>query len=331
MAKVLVTGNAGLIGAHFSRHLISKGHDVIGIDNLSGGYKDFVPPEVSFYKADLLDTRELSKIFAINSPDYVYHFAAYAAVGLSHFIRNFNYQNNVVASANLINECVKSNVKKIVFTSSMDVYGTGSPPFDETQAPSPEDPYGIAKFAVEQDLKSAYEHFGLKYSIVRPHNVFGIYQNIWDRYRNVIGIWIRKILDNEPITIYGDGTQVRSFSDVQYCMLPLEKLMKKHHGETFNIGSDNSVTINELSEVLRGVAEGFNYSAPTIHLEKRKEVHTAFCDHGKAKKILKFKDKTNLEDLVTRMFEWAVTQPKRRVHTLEYELEKGMYDYWRHS
>jgi UDP-glucose 4-epimerase len=208
MAKILITGNAGLLGSHFSKHLLDKGHDVIGIDNLSGGYSDFIDQRMidskKFYDIDLLDTKLLDKVFNENKPDYVYHFAAYAAEGLSPFIRNFNYTNNLLCSVNLINNCVKYSVKKIIFTSSMAVYGHGIPPFKEEQLPKPADPYGIAKYAVEMDLKQANEQFGLEYNIIRPHNVIGVQQNIWDKYRNVIGIWIRNTLANEPILIYGE-------------------------------------------------------------------------------------------------------------------------------
>jgi len=331
MSRVLITGIAGLFGANFSRYLIAKGYNVIGIDNLSGGYLENIPSGVDFYNIDLLDTHSISNIFKNTRPDYVYHFAAYAAVGLSHFIRNFNYQNNVIASVNLINECLRHNIEKIIFTSSMDVYGSGNPPYFESHVPKPEDPYGIAKLAIEQDLAAAHSQFGLRYSIIRPHNVFGLYQNIWDKYRNVIGIWIRQILEGMPITIYGDGTQVRSFSDIQFCMTPLSHLMSEFDGEIFNIGADQHITINELSDTLRGAAEGLGYSASTIHMEKRKEVHTAFCDHSKAKGYLEFEDKTNLTDLMTRMLKWARIQPKREVKMLNYEIDSGMYAYWRNE
>ena len=179
--KVLITGVAGLIGSNLSKYLIKKGHSIIGIDDLSGGYKDFVPPEVKFYQFNLLDEEKLKEVFKKEKPEYVFHLAAYAAEGLSPYIRKFNYENNLICSVNVINNCVNNNIKKIIFTSSMAVYGVGNPPFNEQQIPSPIDPYGVAKFSVEQDLKEAYEKFGLKYTIIRPHNVIGINQNIWDR------------------------------------------------------------------------------------------------------------------------------------------------------
>jgi len=327
--KILITGVAGLLGANFSRYLLSKGHQVIGIDDLSGGYRSSVPDECTFYKIDLIETDKVDGIFEKERPDYVYHFAAYAAVCLSPFIRNYNYQNNIVCSANVINACIKYDVKKLIFTSSMDVYGDQDPPFTEKMTPFPEDPYGIAKYAIELDLKSAGHQFGLRYNIVRPHNVAGIYQNIWDRYRNVIGIWIRKAIAGEPITVYGDGEQIRSFSDIKFYMKPFESLMENYDNETFNIGADHHCTINTLADIFEEVVQKLGYGVSRDYLEKRQEVQVAYCDHTKAKELLGFEDNTDLGSLINEMFLWALEQPERPVKFMKYELEKGMYSYWK--
>jgi len=329
-SKVLITGIAGLLGANFSRYLLSKGYTVIGIDDLSGGYESNVPEDCTFYKGDLIEADEVQRIFEKENPDYVYHFAAYAAVCLSPFIRNFNYQNNVVCSANVINASINTrSVKKLIFSSSMDVYGAQRPPFNEEMIPQPADPYGIAKYAIELDLKSASEQFGLRYSIIRPHNVAGVYQNIWDRYRNVIGIWIRQTLRNEPLTIYGDGTQIRSFSDITFYMKPFEKLMYEHDSETFNIGADQYCTINELADTFEKVANNLGHQTSRAYLEKRQEVHSAYCDHTKAQKLLNFYDNTDLEKTMDAMFKWAISEPERPIKYMDYEIEKGMYSFWK--
>mgnify|MGYP001559384351 CR=1 FL=1 len=327
--KVLITGVAGLIGSHMAEYLIGKGYDVYGIDNLSGGFKENIPSNVTFYQGDLRNRDWLNEIFTKVKPDYIYHFAAYAAEGLSPFIRNFNYTNNLICSTNLINECVKNNVKKIIFTSSMAVYGEGKPPFIELDPPQPEDPYGIAKYAVEMDLKQAYKQFGLQYSIVRPHNVIGIRQNIWDKYRNVIGIWIRRVLKNESICIFGDGLQKRAFSDIKFCLEPMEKLMFGHNEQIFNLGSDKDYSLNGVAKILKEVAKEFGYNCHIEHLEERKEVKNAYCNHHKAKLVLDFKDETNLKETIREMFIWSMKQPDREVKLMEYELNKGMYSYWK--
>jgi len=327
--KCLITGIAGLLGANFSRHLLEKNYKVVGIDDLSGGYEEFVPTSAIFYKVDLTRADAVNQIFERESPDCVFHFAAYAAEGLSPFVRNYNYTNNVIASANIINAAINNNIKKVVYTSSMAVYGTGNPPFVEEQLPIPEDPYGIAKYAVEMDFKLAHEMFGLRYSIVRPHNVVGVYQNIWDRYRNVIGIWIRQAIAGEPLTIYGDGTQVRAFSDIKFYMEPFEKLMTDHDGEIFNIGADKYVTINEAADVVLDIAKEFGINATKVHLEKRNEVHAAYCDHTKARNLLNFNDDTDLRETVKTMFGWALTQPVRETKRMKYEIEKNIYSFWK--
>jgi len=329
MSKILITGVAGLLGNNLSRHLIDKGHRVVGIDDFSGGYRDLVDSRVHLYECNLVDDKKVEYVFLSEKPDYVFHFAAYAAVGLSPFIRKYNYTNNVVASANVINACVNHDIKKIIFTSSMDVYGAQEPPFVESQRPQPEDPYGIAKYAIEQDLHAAGRLFGLRYTIVRPHNVFGVYQNIWDKYRNVIGIWIRQSLSGQPLTIYGEGKQMRSFSDVEFYMEPFEKLLELGDGDIFNIGADSYVTISEAASRFQLVAKQNGLDTSVAHLEPRDEVIFAYCDHSKAKNQLDFKDNTQFESLVNKMIIWAKQQPQRPIKLMEYEVEKRMYSYWK--
>ena len=328
--KIFVTGCAGLLGANYTRHLLANGHEVIGIDDLSGGYKAFVTKgeNFSFVKLNLERRKKIVDLFEEHKPEVLVHFAAYAAEGLSPFIRNFNYRNNLICSANLINECIKHDTK-FIFTSSMAVYGEQEPPFTEDKRPQPIDPYGIAKYAVECDLKLAHEQFGLRYNIVRPHNVLGIYQNIWDKYRNVIGIFIRKTLNGQPILVYGDGEQTRAFSDIKYYMEPFDRLLTEYDGETFNIGADKYFTLNEVAAAVQKVGKKYGYEVPIEHGEPRHEVKHAYCDHTKAKSMLQFSDGTNLEELIESMFVWAMKQPNRKVKTMEYEVTKDIYDYWR--
>lgn len=328
--KIFVTGCAGLLGSNYSRHLIAQGHEVIGIDDLSGGYKAFVPKgeNFTFVKFNLEKRKKVVELFEEHKPDVLLHFAAYAAEGLSPFIRNFNYRNNLICSANLINECITHDTK-FIFTSSMAVYGEQEPPFTEDKKPQPIDPYGIAKYAVECDLKLAHQQFGLRYNIVRPHNVLGVYQNIWDRYRNVIGIFIRKALNGQPILVYGDGEQTRAFSDIRYYMEPFDKLLTDYDNEIFNIGADKYFTLNEVASVVQSTAKKYGYEVSIEHGEARHEVKHAYCDHTKAKTVLDFKDETNLQELIDNMFVWAMKQPNRKVKDMDYEVTKDIYDYWK--
>ena len=328
--KIFVTGCAGLLGANYTRHLIANGHDVIGIDNLSGGYKAFVAKgdNFKFVKLNLERRKKVEELFEEHKPDVLFHFAAYAAEGLSPFIRNFNYRNNLLCSANLINPSIKYKTK-MIFTSSMAVYGSQETPFTEDKQPQPIDPYGMAKYAVECDLKMAETQFGLRYNIVRPHNVLGIYQNIWDRYRNVIGIFIRKTLNGQPILVYGDGEQTRAFSDIRYYMDPFDILLNEFDGETFNIGADKFFSLNQVAKTVQQIGKKYGYDVPIEHGPPRHEVKHAYCNHDKAKNLLKFKDDTKLEELIESMFVWAMKQPKRKVKDMEYEVTEGIYDYWK--
>ena len=328
--KIFVTGCAGLLGANYTRHLLANGHHVVGIDDLSGGYKAFVAKgeNFEFKKFNLERRKKVVELFEEHNPDVLVHFAAYAAEGLSPFIRNYNYRNNLICSANLINECINHKTK-MIFTSSMAVYGGQQTPFTEDKQPQPIDPYGVAKYAVECDLKIAREQFGLRYNIIRPHNVLGRYQNIWDRYRNVIGIFNRKTLNGEPILVYGDGEQTRAFSDIQYYMEPFDILLTEHDGEIFNIGADKFFSLNQVAETVQSIGKKYGYDVPIEHGPPRHEVKHAYCDHTKAKNLLKFQDNTKLEELIEDVFVWAMKQPKRKVKDMEYEVTDGIYEYWR--
>ena len=190
--KILITGVAGLLGSRLADWIIENKPEVevIGIDDLSGGYLENVNSKVNFWQMNLVD-HPIDNCFQLHQFDYVFHFAAYAAEGLSPFIRQYNYNNNLVATARIVNNCIKYDVKRLIFTSTLAVYGHGyGGIFDETQVPKPIDPYGVAKYACEMDIQIAGEQHGLDYCIIRPHNVYGRKQNIWDKYRNVLGIWM---------------------------------------------------------------------------------------------------------------------------------------------
>jgi len=326
--KILITGVAGLIGSHLSRYLINKKYEVHGVDDLSGGYIENIPDNLYFYPIDLTDHNKVDNLFIKEKFDAVYHFAAYAAEGLSRYILRHNCNSNILSSMNVINACVSTGVKRLIFTSSMAVYGDQKPPYTEDLIPHPDDPYGSSKYFVEMILQQTNKHFGLEYAILRPHNVVGIYQNIWDRYRNVLGIWIRNVLNHEPITIFGDGLQTRAFSDIKYCLEPFEKLLTTCGGEIFNIGSDNFYTIKDVADIFITIAKKHGYTTSIEHRETRNEIKHAYCDHTKIKSMLDFKDETDIDSIIEEMFLWSRTQPDREVKKLSYEIEKNMYKSW---
>ena len=304
MKTSLVTWGAGFIGAHVTNELINLGHKVIVLDDLSGGYQENVNKKAIFIKGSVTDHKLLKKLFDEYNIDYVYHLAAYAAEGLSHFIRRFNYTNNLIGSINLINESVKHKIKCFVFTSSIAVYGAGQLPMTEDLTPMPEDPYGIAKFAVEQDLKAAREMFDLNYIIFRPHNVYGEYQNIADKYRNVLGIFMNQLLQEKPLTVFGDGMQTRAFSYIGDVAPYIAKSVEinEAYNQVFNIGADKEYTVKELAETIMNV---MGTKQKLKFLPARNEVVNAYSNHSKAKKIFKINSYTSLIDGVSKMADWV--------------------------
>ena len=323
---VLITGAAGLLGSRLAEYLVhNTDHDIIGVDDLSGGYAENVNAEVNFYEANVVDG--LEEIFNTHKPDYVYHFAAYAAEGLSPFIRKFNYTNNIVSTASIVNSCIENDVKRLVFTSSMAVYGRGNPPFSEGDERKPIDPYGVAKAACEMDIEIAGEQHGLDWCIIRPHNVYGRNQNIWDRYRNVLGIWMYQHLNGEPMTIFGDGEQKRAFSCIDDYLLPLWKAGtdERSSKQIINMGSNTECTINEACDILLDIVG----NGEKKYLEERHEVKEAFSSHLKAESILDYEDKTTLREGLQDMWDWAKTRPMRERPTTKYEIETGIYSYWK--
>ena len=328
-SQVLVTGAAGFIGSRVCRDLLKQGHQVVGLDDLSGGFRDYVPDGVEFVEGSVVDIALVEKLFAGNKFEYVFHLAAYAAEGLSHFIKHFNYTNNLLGSVNLINASVNHGVKCFVFTSSIAVYGRNQLPMTEDAVPQPEDPYGIAKYAVELDLKESHEMFGLNYVIFRPHNVYGEFQNIGDRYRNVIGIFMNQIMQGQPMTIFGDGKQTRAFSYIDDVapVIAASITRPKSYNQIFNVGADEPYSVNELATV---VAKVMGAKSQIEHLDARNEVVHAYSAHEKVR--THFGDlikNVPLEEGVAKMAAWAKKAGARQGKPFEgIEIRKNLPPSW---
>lgn len=329
---ILITGVAGLLGSRMADWIIENKSDrftVVGIDNLFGGYIENVHPDVIFYREELA-TANLKQIFDKYNFKYVFHFAAYAAEGLSPFMRKFNYSNNVLSTVNIVNECIMHNVKRLVYTSSMGVYGhpIKNKLFDENDICKPIDPYGVSKYACEMDIQIAGEQHELDWCIIRPHNVYGVKQNIWDKYRNVLGIWMVNILKNEPLCIYGDGKQQRAFTEMSDILVPLwnAATFPSASKQIINLGGINAYTINESARTLCDIT-GYNNIE---YKEPRHEVKLAVPTYQKSIDILGFEHKTNLREGLENMWEWAKKQPKRPQYKWDnYEVTKKLYSYWK--
>ena len=326
--KSLVTGGAGFIGAHVTNELVNMGHEVIVLDDLSGGFEENINPAAKFIKGSITDHQLLATLFAEHKFDYVYHLAAYAAEGLSHFIKRFNYNNNLIGSVNLINESVKHKVKCFVFTSSIAVYGAGKPPLREDMIPTPEDPYGIAKYAVEMDLKVSHEMFGLDYVIFRPHNVYGEYQNLGDKYRNVVGIFMNQLMQGKQLSVFGDGLQTRAFSYIGDIAPQIASCVSnpKAKNQIINVGADKDYTVKELASV---VMEAMDLKGELLYLPARNEVLHAYSDHTKAKEFFGESANTSLLDGLKKMADWAKkTGSKKSAKFENIELTEKLPAFW---
>ena len=325
----LVTGGAGFIGSHVVDELLKSGHHVVVLDDLSGGFKSNVNSDAEFVLGSIIDEALVDELFQAHQFDYVYHLAAYAAEGLSHFIRRFNYQNNLLGSINLINASVNHAVKCFVFTSSIAVYGDAHPPMNEECAPSPIDPYGIAKYAVELDLKNAHALFGLNSIIFRPHNVYGSRQNIGDKYRNVAGIFMNQLLKGEELTIFGDGNQRRAFTHIKDVAPNIANSIEidTAYNQTFNIGSDAVSSVNELAA---SIGEVMDKSPSINYLDQREEVVHAFSDHSKFQAIFKTKSDMPLKDGLQEMYSWVMQNGSKESPSFDnIEIEKNLPTSWK--
>src|ERR1700730_654008 len=316
------------MGSHVAEQLLRLGHKVVVLDDLSGGFIDNVPEGASFVRGSILDEQFIDDLFKKYSFTYVYHLAAYAAEGLSHFIKRFNYRNNLIGSVNLINAAINHDVRCFVFTSSIAVYGAGQSPLTEGMTPIPEDSYGIAKLAVEQELKVSREVFGLDYVIFRPHNVYGERQNIGDRYRNVVGIFMNQLLRGEPMSIFGDGTQMRAFTHINDVapIIAASADCSSARNQIFNIGADEPYTVNELAKI---VAATMGRPCRTTYLDARKEVKVAFSDHRKVEAVFGKQQKTSIEVGIRLMAEWVQKHGARESGFFEeIEVAKNMPMAW---
>jgi UDP-glucose 4-epimerase len=302
--RALVTGAAGFIGSHVVDHCLALDMEVVATDDLSGGFRENVDPRARFVEGDLRDGDFVRGLWDDERYDYVYHLGAYAAEGLSPFIRAFNYRTNLEASVNLINESVNHDAERFIFTSSIAVYGAGQLPMSEDMTPQPEDPYGISKYAVEMDLKAAAGLFGLRYTVFRPHNVYGERQNISDRYRNVIGIFMNNVLQEKPLPVFGDGLQTRAFSHIDDVapIIARAPLVPASEDEIYNIGADTPYSILELA---REVASAFGVEPDVEHLPARHEVVHAFSDHAKVRDAFDPPEPIDLHTGIQRMAAWV--------------------------
>lgn len=320
--KILLTGVAGLVGSNLAEHLKDR-HEIIGVDNLIGGYLDNVPAGIKFLQKNVEDI-ELQELLDV---EVVVHAACTPHEGLSVFAPSLITKNTYGISVDLASKAIASKVRKFIFLSSMARYGTQERvPFTEEMTPKPQDPYGIAKYAFELTLQNLAETHGMEYTVLVPHNIIGKGQKYNDPFRNVAGIMINRMLRGLQPIIYGDGMQMRSFSDIRDVISPLEKCLESNvsNSQVINVGpDDNFITILELAEM---IAKLLNFKLIPIFVNQRpREVRMANCSAQKARMLLHYQPKISLEETLSDMIFWVKNRGTLTFdHSLELEIISSM-------
>ena len=308
--KILVTGSAGFMGSHVAHKLCDDGHEVFGADNMSGGNEENIDLyKQKFNRVELKRQKEVGSYIRYVEPEVIFHLAATAREGASQFSPLQMTEDNLNAYMNVLISAIKTKkLKKVVLFSSMAVYGSQVPPFSEDMRREPDDVYAVSKAAMEQNTEILSEVHDFNYTIIRPHNVFGKNQCLRDKFRNVIAIFMNRIMRNEPIYIYGDGNQKRAFSYVEDSLGCYVKcLSDKVNGETINIGGKVDITVNVLAEkVIKAMGvKGWKIE----YLPDRPcEVKYAYCSYKKSEKFLGYKESIGLDKGIEIMAEWAKKQ-----------------------
>jgi UDP-glucose 4-epimerase len=300
---VLISGVAGFLGSHLADAFLGDGWEVVGVDNLVGGYRDNVPAGALFHQADCNDLARMRAL--MEGVDVVYHCAATAYEGLSVFSPHFVTRNVVTATTGMMSAAIASGVRRFVFCSSMARYGANEVPFTEDLEPRPEDPYGIGKLAAEMLVRNLAETHGVEWVIAVPHNIIGPRQKYDDPYRNVAAIFINLLLQGRPVVIYGDGSQKRCYSFVSDVVAPLRQMATDPAcaGEVINIGPDDEfVSVLDLASLvarLLGVELTCEFLPP-----RPREVHLANCSAAKARSLLGYRPRVSLEEGLRAMIDW---------------------------
>jgi UDP-glucose 4-epimerase len=320
MARHLVTGGAGFIGSHLAETLVARGDEVIVLDDLSGGVSTRVPDAAELIVGSITDAGTVADVFKSYQFDGIFHLAAFAAEGISHAVKRLNYMSNMVGTVNLVNEALTHGVRFFGYASSVAVYGSGQTPMRETDVPTPADSYGNAKLAVERELEITMRMQGLPFFALRMHNVYGEWQNMRDPYRNAVAIFLNQIMRNEPISVYGDGGQVRAFTYVRDIVgtFLLAADNPEAWGRVYNVGSSTTATVLELAETVRAAMGQPDH--PIKHLPTRHEVRVAYTDSSRARQFFGDWQDTKLVDGVAVTAAWAKEQGPAELAT-QVELE----------
>ncbi len=319
--SVFITGIAGFLGSHLADAFLANGYEVKGNDTLQTGDRSLVPDGATFYEVDCNNLAAMRE--AMDGADIVYHTAALPYEGLSVFAPAQISQSVFQATSSTLSAAAESGVERFIYCSSMSRYGDNDVPFHEEMEPDPPDPYAINKVAAEQLVRQISNIHGFEFSIAVPHNIVGPRQKYDDPFRNVVAIFINRMLQgNQPI-IYGDGEQRRCFTYIDDAINPLYEMAFNDAvtGEIINIGPDDEfVTINTLAQM---VADELDFLLEPIYTDARpQEVKLAYCSADKARDLLDYKSDHTLREGVKNTIDWIKESgPKDFEYHLDLEIE----------
>ena len=303
--KILVTGGAGFIGSHLVEELLSNEHEILIFDNCLTGKKENleITGNFTFINDDFGSENSLEVIEKFD-PDICFHLAAQSSVVVSVENPALDFEHNILQPIKLIQVLLKSNCKKLVFTSSGGtIFGepTVIPTAEEDYADEPESPYGVAKKRLNELIKIMLKNSSMKYSILNLSNVYGPRQDPHGE-AGVVSIFANKYLKNEEPTIYGDGEQTRDYIYVKDVVSALIKASKIEENHFLNIGTGIETSVNDLANSMK---IQFKSEINPIYKPAREgELNRSVLNNTKAKKELNWKPEYSLDDGMKQVFSW---------------------------
>lgn len=320
--RIFVSGIAGFLGSHVADRLLRAGHQVVGVDDMSGGDFNNVPSRAEFHEYDLRDRERNLKV--LKNVDVVFHAAALAHDGLSIFSPHLIAENMFASTSALVSAAIENGVRRFVYCSSMSRYGKQEVGlFTEDMIPNPQTPYGHTKLVCEKLLQNLGEIHGMEWVVCVPHNIIGPRQKYDDPYRNVVAIMINRMLQDKPPIVYGSGEQRRCFSPVGDVLQVVPELLfgEAAKSQVINVGPDHEfISINQLAALIN---QQLGKRFEPVYLDQRpNEVMEANCSSDKAKKLLGYKPTSNLNQTLVEMIDWiSKTGPKPFQYRLELEIQ----------
>lgn len=302
--QILITGGAGFIGSNVVRQCLAMGCRVVVLDNLSSGYAQNLFSEAEFIEGDIRDASAVER--AIEGCEVVLNLAA--SVGNKRAIDHpvVDSDVNVLGLLQILEAARRHGVKKVVQSSSAGIFGElKTLPIEENHPQDPDTPYGVSKLAGEKHCLAYNKLYGMENVCLRYFNVYGPHQR-FDAYGNVIPIFATRALNDEPITIFGDGKQTRDFVHVNDIVAAnINSGLKGGVSGVFNIGSGSRVAINELAKMVVDIAGS---KSPIIHSEPRPgDVRDSLADIGSAQKAFGYLPGTELFDGLKEYVKWLST------------------------